>query len=187
MRNRRNLALWAAAALLAGSGAIVSSGAWSAQGSAPSAGRYDHRAWPVSSTRSPATVATAAKAATARDHTKVLTALEIEDRSVAIDVGDPGESAGDYFVAEGTLKSADGTKTIGRDSVHCTLSVRAFVCDATASIFGKGKITVYGAFFRENDSRIAVTGGTGAYKEAGGQLTIAPSGNNTLLVFELTD
>jgi hypothetical protein len=130
----------------------------------------------------------AAEASAARDHTKVLTFLEIEERSAFIDVGDPGESSGDYFLFESRLMSEDGTTLLGRDSGKCTLGIRTFICDATASIFGKGKITVYGALFREADTRIAITGGTGAYKEAGGQLTVTDtSDGNTLLVFQLTD
>jgi hypothetical protein len=130
----------------------------------------------------------AAKTAAARNHTKVLTFLEIEQRGAFVDVGDSGESAGDYFLFESRLMSKDGSKLLGRDSGKCTLGVRTFICDATAQVFGKGKITVYGAFFAEADTRIAITGGTGAYREAAGQLTVTDlSDGNTLLVFQLTD
>ena len=180
---RRALALCTAAVLLAGTGAIATSGVWTASGS-PTA---SHRGWPTSSARPAAAIVHAAKSAAARQGTQVLAVLEIEERSDFVDVGDSGESPGDYFLFESRLMTPDGSTHVGRDSGKCTLGTRTFVCDATASIFHKGKIAVYGAFFAEADAKLPVIGGTGRYRDAGGTLTVKdlPSGN-TLLTFEIT-
>ena len=182
---RKTLALCTAAALLAGTGAIATSGVWTASG----ASTASLRGWPTSSARPADAIVHAAKATAARQgSTQVLAVLEIEERSAFVDVGDSGESPGDYFLFEGRLMTPDGSTQVGRDSGKCTLGTRTFVCDATASIFHKGKIAVYGAFFRESDARIPIVGGTGAYRDAGGTLTVKdlPSGN-TLLTFEITN
>jgi hypothetical protein len=130
----------------------------------------------------------AAKAAARQDGTRVLTLLEVEDRTAFVDVGDPGEGTGDYELFENKLMNEAGTKLVGRDSGRCMIGIRHFTCDATARIFGKGKIVVSGTFFTEQDTRIAITGGTGVYEEAGGQLdVIDTSSGNELLIFRLTD
>lgn len=183
MNQQRRIGVAAAAVMLAGGVT------WSAFGSS-SASAADHHGWPTSSSQSAAEVVNAARAASAKDpESQVLTVVEQEVRSVNIDVGAPGESPGDYFVSRGRLWNLDRTKVVGEDAVHCTLGVRAFMCDATARIFDKGKIAVYGAFFSENDSRIPVVGGTDTYRGVGGQLTVTnQSGGPTLalLVFQLT-
>lgn len=187
MSNRRIVALGASAVLLAGSGAVAVSAGWSAQGSASNATQASRQDWPASSS-SPAAAVRAARAAADRDGSRVLTFLEVEDRVADVDVGAPGESPGDYFLFENRLLSADGSRLLGRDSGRCMINIRTFTCDATARIFGKGKIVVSGTFFAENDARIAITGGTGRFDEAGGQLTVTdrPDGN-TLLVFRVSD
>lgn len=117
-----------------------------------------------------------------------MTFVEVVNRENLVDVGDPGDSPGDYFLFEATLKNRAGTKTLGRDSGQCTLGARTFICEATAQIFGKGKITVYGAFFGEFDPRIAITGGTGDFRDAGGTLAVTDAAHgNSLLVFQVTD
>jgi hypothetical protein len=68
------------------------------------------------------------------------------------------------------------------------IAIRTFACEATARINGQGKIVVAGAFFHENDGVIAITGGTGAYRDASGQLFVRdlPNGD-TRLTFVLVD
>jgi hypothetical protein len=182
MMNTTKVALASAAVLVAA--AAVAGG--SAQGSAPSRG--GDAGWPVSASRAPAQALSAARAEAARDGNKTFTVVEVEERTASVDVGDAGEGPGDYFLFESRLMSQDGSKQVGRDSGRCMIAVRTFTCDATASIFGKGKIVVSGTLFGEADSRIAITGGTGAFKDAAGQLTVidTPDGK-TLLTFELVD
>jgi hypothetical protein len=184
--HRKSFAVGAAVIVIAAVSAVLAGLPSTASGS--SGARHNSRhEWPVSSARSAADIVHSARASAARTGRTVFTVLEIEQRSAGVDVGDAGESAGDYFLFESRLLTPDGDHAVGRDSGKCTIAVRTFICDATASIFHKGKIQVAGAFFSETDAKLPIVGGTGAYRNAGGVVTIKdlPSGN-TLLTFALT-
>jgi hypothetical protein len=182
MRKHTKLTATAGALALLAGGAIATGGLWSAEGSTSGSA---HHGWPVAASRTPAADLHAARAATKRG---VLTVLEVDNpkHDTFVDVGASGESPGDYFLFENKLMTPDGSRQVGRDSGRCTLGIGTFSCDATAKIFGKGKIVVSGALFSENDNRIAITGGTGAYRTAHGQLVIDDLGNgNTVLAFHV--
>lgn len=169
MNNRKKIAAGACVAL------ITAGVAWSTNGSA-TATASKHHDWPSSS----------ARLAAASAGSRMVTVIEHEVNSAFVDVGDPGESAGDYFLFEGKLMKPGTQHVVGRDSGKCTLGPTTFICDATAIIFGKGKISVYGAFFSESDGRLPVIGGTGQYKNVTGQLTVTDLSNgDTRLAFEL--
>jgi hypothetical protein len=138
--------------------------------------------------QSPTAAISAAHASAKRDDTKVLTVLEVVDLEVFVDVGEPGEGPGDQFLFENNLMNPAGTRIVGRDSGHCMVGIETFTCDATAWIFGKGKIVVSSPTFTDTDNKLAITGGTGKFKEADGQLRLADGGGrNALLIFELSD
>ncbi len=177
---RKVIAAGAAAVLIAGGGA------WQGIGSATAttAGAAIH-GWPGGTGSATATIASV-KADAARTGSTVLLLYAHTVRHASIDVGGDGFGPGDYFMFEEQLSYTPGGAVIGRDSVRCTAGPRSFICDATMQILGKGKITVYGAFFSQNDTQIAVTGGTGRYQAVGGQLApVGLSRNHELLVFEI--
>ncbi len=100
-----------------------------------------------------------------------------------IDVGREGESPGDYFVFQSRLMK--NGERVGRDAVRCMLGVRTFTCDGTFLMTGRGKIAVSGTLFADQrDFRLPITRGTGAFKDARGQLTVE-EGRATVLAFEL--
>ncbi len=162
---------------------LVGAVAWVAlaAGTSSVAAEADHdTSWPVAA--APGAAQKAAQAARAGG-SQVIRVKEIEVRGRFIDVGSQGDGPGDYFVSESKLMQ-DGQK-VGRDSVRCTFGVRTFSCEATALIKGKGKIAVAGALFTDqNDFHLPITGGTGAFKDARGGLTVE-EGKKTFLVFEL--
>jgi hypothetical protein len=185
MRKHTKLTATAAAAALVAGGAIATGGFWSAEGSTSGAA---HRGWPVAASRTPAADLHAAVVAAKRDDARTLTVLEVQGKNQAfVDVGAGGESPGDYFLFQNKLFTPDQSRQVGRDTGRCILGFRTISCDATVKIFGKGKIVVSGALFGQQDSTIAITGGTGTYRTADGVLTVNDLSNgNAVLTFRLT-
>jgi hypothetical protein len=116
-----------------------------------------------------------------------------------IDVGKKGLSLGDYFVFSD--KVYQHGKRVGTDGGTCTIvhikykgkTPKAITvqCLVTASL-PKGQITTQGlvTFPLAGPSKpfkIAITGGTGAYKTAHGQITVIelPNGTHTKLIVDL--
>lgn len=187
MMSRKQLLSGAAAFSLAAGGTLAVTVATPAPAAPPSA-FSDADGWPAASERKPSTVVKAARERATRHGGKVLAVVEEITGEAFIDVGEPGDSAGDYFVQEGDLYTRKG-RLVGRDSVKCTFAITTFQCDATAWINGKGKIVVAGAFFGEDVAEpIAITGGTGRFREVAGQLSVIEGADETtVLVFHLAD
>ena len=160
---------------------LVGGVAWTALASGSSGGVAQHdTSWPVAA--APGAAREAAQEARGGGG-QVIRVREIQNRGRFIDVGRQGESPGDYFIFESRLMQKG--LNVGRDSGKCLLGVRTFTCEATALIRGKGKIVVGGTLFTDqNDFRLAVTGGTGAFKGARGELMV-DEGKKTFLIFEL--
>ena len=130
------------------------------------------------------------------DDVTVIRVTEMIVQEAEIDLGEPGESLGDQFVTSSDLFRA-GEK-VGVDGVVCTLvrlepRVSATAqCVATAE-FRKGQITVQGllTFSEETEGepfRLAITGGTGKYKEAHGELKVVEvSETESRLTFKIID
>ncbi len=58
----------------------------------------------------------------------------------------------------------------------------SLLCSSTAE-FADGQISISGEFPpTDPDSSGAITGGTGAYEDVGGEVTVAPSDTGTLLL-----
>jgi type II secretory pathway pseudopilin PulG len=99
-------------------------------------------------------------------------------QEASLDLGEPGDSLGDQFIFSEDL-FRDGKK-VGHDGGVCTLvrlvpRVSATTqCVVTASL-PKGQITVQGLpTFTDGPASflLAITGGTGAYKTAHGQVKV---------------
>jgi hypothetical protein len=90
-----------------------------------------------------------------------------------IDVGPQGDSPGDAMAFTDDLFDQAGRR-IGRDQAHCTIMFRGDVlCDASFVIAGRGQLLIHGVGLT-----FAVTGGTGEFKKARGQMheTFLPTG-----------
>jgi hypothetical protein len=114
---------------------------------------------------------------------RTLTLIEHAGRQAAIDVGPAGDSPGDAFVSENTLYDSTNKHVVGRDYVRCEEGIRTFTCEATGQLFGHGKIRVAGTVFTENENTYPVTGGTGAFRGAGGQVTTYNVNDTTTVLF----
>jgi hypothetical protein len=85
------------------------------------------------------------------------------------DTGAPGDSVGDLLTfANDVFDEADASK-VGTDNGFCIRTVVGQAWECFWTIFlAEGQITVEGPFYDTQDSTLAVTGGTGAYRKARG-------------------
>ncbi|MGH8892838.1 MAG: dirigent protein [Actinomycetes bacterium] len=113
-----------------------------------------------------------------------LTAVAAQEAE--IDVGEEGFGLGDQFVFSDWLFRGD--EQVGRTGGVCTFThVDEATFAATAQCLGtlelpKGQITVQGLVtFTDEEAPfwVAVTGGTGAYKTAKGQMRVTPVDETT--------
>ncbi len=95
------------------------------------------------------------------------------------DTGAQGDSAGDILTFANDVYDADDKNKIGTDQGVCFRTVvgKAWECFWTISL-EKGQITVEGPFNDQGDSLLAITGGTGEYSDAGGEMTLSPIGTD---------
>ena len=115
--------------------------------------------------------------AAAADQPLHLTTVAVPDRNTDLDLGQPGPSAGDTQVFLDDVQR-DG-RTVGTSAGSCTLTTisdtqLAGACTATL-ILPEGSLTTQGAFDEDPATgpagyTWAVTGGTGRYAEAAGEV-----------------
>ena len=83
------------------------------------------------------------------------------------------DSVGDVLTFANPVFDSGNNKQIGTDNGQCvrTAAGKAWECIWTISLAG-GQMTVEGPFYDGKDSHLAITGGTGEYKDASGQMTL---------------
>ena len=161
MRNK--LAVVAVLALVAG-GTVVAAVATAA----PPERSSTLRPWG----RGPAASHATPETATPKGATR-LVVIGQEAGFTIIDTAPEGDSPGDQILFTDTLLDQAGNR-VGRDEARCTLMFGGDVlCDATFVLDGRGQLTIEGVGLT-----FAVTGGTGEFMKARGQLheTFLPTG-----------
>ncbi len=95
------------------------------------------------------------------------------------DTGAAGDSAGDILTFANEVFDADDKTKIGTDQGVCfrTLPGKAWECFWTVSL-DKGQITVEGPFLDSGDSVLAITGGTGEFAGATGDMALSAIGTD---------
>jgi allene oxide cyclase len=93
------------------------------------------------------------------------------------DTGAAGDSAGDILTFSNEVFDADDKNKIGTDQGICfrTVPGKAWECFWTLSL-EKGQLTVEGPFYDSGDSVLAVTGGTGEFAGALGEMALSAIG-----------
>jgi hypothetical protein len=93
------------------------------------------------------------------------------------DTGAEGDSVGDILTFANEVFDADDKAKVGTDQGVCfrTEVGKAWECFWTISL-DKGQITVEGPFYDKGDSVLAVTGGTGDYAGAQGEMALSAIG-----------
>ena len=109
----------------------------------------------------------------AADSPKVLVVVERAVTDAVTDTGDKGDTNGDVLTWSNELFDAANAKKVGSDNGWCirTVAGKAWECGFTAMLEG-GQITVEGPFYDAGDSVMAVTGGTGKYSKARGEMKL---------------
>lgn len=104
---------------------------------------------------------------------EVITVVEHADTDAVVDIGAKDDSAGDVLTFANPVFDAANKTQVGTDQGHCIRTVvgKAWECFWTLSL-KDGQLTVEGPFLDAGDSVLAVTGGTGKYAGARGQMKL---------------
>ena len=119
-----------------------------------------------------------------RGQGKTITVIEHATTDTTTDTGATGDSVGDILTfANEVFDAADATK-VGTDNGYClrTVAGAAYECNWTTFLAG-GQITVEGPFFDAKDSTLAITGGTGRYRGARGEMELHSRDNGAKFAF----
>jgi allene oxide cyclase len=111
---------------------------------------------------------------------KVIHVVEHATTDATTDTGDPGDTSGDILTfANDVFNASDSTK-VGTDQGYCIriTAPGSYECNWT-TFLEDGQITVEGPFFDTSDSVVAITGGTGAYRNARGQMVLKARNGGT--------
>jgi hypothetical protein len=104
---------------------------------------------------------------------EVLHLVEHADTDAVVDTGAKDDSAGDLLTFANPVFDQDNKAQVATDQGYCvrTVAGAAWECSWTMSLKG-GQITVQGPFLDKGDSVLAITGGTGTYSKASGQMKL---------------
>ena len=106
-----------------------------------------------------------------------LKVIEHATTDAVTDTGAEGDSAGDILTFANEVFDADDKNKVGTNQGICfrTVPGKAWECFWTLSL-DKGQITVEGPFYDQGESVLAITGGTGDYAGAQGEMALAAIG-----------
>ena len=108
--------------------------------------------------------------------------IHIIEHLVNVTIGDvppAGDSAGDQLAFHNPLFDVTDKHQVGQTNGDCVRTVVGQLYECFATIFlPAGQIALQGPFYTNGaDSMFAITGGTGAYQEARGQMRVHTIGN----------
>jgi allene oxide cyclase len=106
----------------------------------------------------------------------------------AVTNGTAGDSAGNILTFANDVYDSSDVHKVGSDQGSCVRTVvgKAWECMWT-TFLPKGQITVEGPFYDASDSTVAITGGTGAYRNARGSMELKyhnPAGTEFDFIFD---
>jgi hypothetical protein len=104
---------------------------------------------------------------------EVITLVERANTDAVTDLGAKGDSAGDLLTFANPVFDKQNKNQVGTDQGYCvrTIAGKAWECTWSMSL-KDGAITVAGPFLDAGDSVLAITGGTGRYAAARGQMKL---------------
>ena len=119
-----------------------------------------------------------------------ITVIEHATTDTTTDTGATGDTVGDVLTFANDVFDAGNAEKVGTDQGYCIRVVAgsAYECTWTTFLQG-GQIVVAGPFYDAKDSTLAITGGTGRYRNARGTMDLhaRAGGTEFAFVFHLTD
>jgi len=102
--------------------------------------------------------------------------IRLVERAVTdktVDLGDKGDSVGDLLTFANPVYDASNKTQLGTDQGYCVRVAvgKSWECFWTLTL-KEGQITIEGPFYDSGDSVMAITGGTGKYAGAKGQMKL---------------
>ena len=115
-----------------------------------------------------------------------ITVVERATSDVVTDTGAKDDSVGDILTFANDIYDARNKYVVGSDDGYCLRTVvgKTWECAWSTKLDG-GLITVQGPFHDGKDSMLAITGGTGIYVGATGQMSLHPR-NNRGTAYDMT-
>jgi allene oxide cyclase len=124
------------------------------------------------------------------DGSTTVTVIEHATTDATTDTGAAGDSAGDILTFANDVFDASDSHPVGTDQGYCIRVVAgtSYECNYT-TFLPDGQIVVEGPFYDAKDSTLAITGGTGRYRDADGTLDLRSLAGGTKFefVFHITD
>jgi allene oxide cyclase len=123
--------------------------------------------------------ASLATAGTAAAVPQEFAAIEHAGANPIADIGAAGDSTGDILTFSNEVFDADNVSRIGTSQGSCARTVVAVAWECNWSVsLADGQIALQGPYFDSGSSVFAVTGGTGAFATAAGELVVSPIGTD---------
>jgi hypothetical protein len=101
------------------------------------------------------------------------TVVEHAVTDTVVDIGPKGDSRGDLLAFANPVFNATNKKKVGHDQGSCVRTAvgKSWECEWTL-LLPKGHLVVQGPFYDKADSVLAITGGTGIWAHARGQMVL---------------
>ena len=104
---------------------------------------------------------------------EVIALVERADTDAVTDTGAKDDSAGDLLTFANPVFDKDNKTQVGTNQGFCVRTVAGKAWECWWTLFLKdGQITIQGPFLDAGDSVMAITGGTGKYATARGQMKL---------------
>jgi allene oxide cyclase len=115
---------------------------------------------------------------------KAITVIEHATSDTTTDTGASGDSVGDILTFANDVFDPANAQKVGTDQGYCLRVVAgtSYECTWTTFLPG-GQIVVAGPFYDAKDSTLAITGGTGRYRDARGTMELHARSGGTEFAF----
>ena len=111
---------------------------------------------------------------------ETLTLVEHVTDEQVVDLSDEGDSVGDTLVFSNELYDDRNVNLVGRSHGSCTRTVVGESWDCTfTNTLENGSLVVTGPFYDDGRGTFAITGGTGDYAGASGQMSLQAAESST--------